>query len=142
MHNFAVGWRTFPWSRKCLLVILKQIEIINGPVKTKSCVSWKMFEMESNPLNAKPTKWPNILKQFVGNLATNFLNVFDHFVGLVFKGLIFQNWSKVLCLGVSEPRKRLAAQSTTYALRNRSGKRHLSKKMKKKKYLRKRNLNL
>ena len=50
-----------------------------------------MFEMESNPLNAKPTKWPNILKQFVGNLAANFLNVFDHFVGLVFKGLIFQN---------------------------------------------------
>ena len=29
-----------------------------------------------------------------------------------------QKWSKSLCLGVSEPTKRLAAQSTAYALRN------------------------
>ena len=42
--------------------------------------------------------------------------------------LNFQNWSKALCLGASEPTKRLAAQSTAYALRNR---RNLSKKMKK-----------
>ena len=34
----------------------------------------------------------------------------------------FQNWSKVLCLDVSEPPKRLVAQSTVYALRNRQGK--------------------
>ena len=32
----------------------------------------------------------------------------------------FQNWSKT-CLGASEPIKRLPAQSTTYALRNRQG---------------------
>ena len=35
--------------------------------------------------------------------------------------LNFQNWSKALCLGVSEP-VLLAAQSTAYALRNRQGK--------------------
>ena len=40
-----------------------------------------------NPLSAKLTKWPNTLKQFVGNLATNCLNVFGHFMGLAFKGL-------------------------------------------------------
>ena len=40
-----------------------------------------------NPLSANPTKWPNTLKQFVGNLPTNCLSVFDHFVGLAFKGL-------------------------------------------------------
>ena len=34
----------------------------------------------------------------------------------------FQNWSKALCLGVSEPTNRLAAQSTAYVLRNRQGK--------------------
>ena len=34
----------------------------------------------------------------------------------------FQNWSKALCLDVSEPTNRLAAQSTAYALRNRQGK--------------------
>ena len=39
------------------------------------------------PLSAKITKWSNTLKQFVGNLPTNFLSVFDHFVGLALKGL-------------------------------------------------------
>ena len=35
-----------------------------------------------NPLNANPTKWSNTLKQFVGNLPTNCLNVLDHFWGV------------------------------------------------------------
>ena len=34
-----------------------------------------------NPLSAELTKWPNTLKQFVGNLPTNCLSVFGHFVG-------------------------------------------------------------
>ena len=29
----------------------------------------------------------NTLKQFVGKLPTNYLSVFDHFVGLALKGL-------------------------------------------------------
>ena len=41
-----------------------------------------------NPLSAKLIKWPNTLKQFVGNLPTNCLSVFGHFVGLALKGLI------------------------------------------------------
>ena len=41
-----------------------------------------------NPLSANPTKWSNTLKQFVGKLPTDFLSVFDHFVGIVLKGLI------------------------------------------------------
>ena len=40
----------------------------------------------------------------------------------------FQNWSKALCLGVSEPTNRFTAQSAAYVLRNR---RNLWKKMKK-----------
>ena len=40
-----------------------------------------------NPLDANITNWSNTLKQFVGKLSTNCLNVFDHFVGLAFKGL-------------------------------------------------------
>ena len=40
-----------------------------------------------NPLSAKYIKWSNTLKQFVGNLPTNCLSVFDHFVGLALKGL-------------------------------------------------------
>ena len=39
------------------------------------------------PLSANITKWSNTLKQFVGNLTTNCLSVFDHFVGLALKGL-------------------------------------------------------
>ena len=42
-----------------------------------------------NPLSAKFIKWSNTLKQFVGNLPTNCLSVFDHFVGLALKGLSF-----------------------------------------------------
>ena len=40
-----------------------------------------------NPLSTKLTKWPNTLKQFVGNLLTNCLSVFGHFVGLALKTL-------------------------------------------------------
>ena len=40
-----------------------------------------------NPSSANFTKWSNTLKQFVAKLPTNCLSVFDHFVGLVLKGL-------------------------------------------------------
>ena len=45
-----------------------------------------------NPLSANFTKWSNTLKQFVGKLLTNFLSVFDHFVGLVLKRLMLYYW--------------------------------------------------
>ena len=38
--------------------------------------------IEINPLSASPTKRSNTLTQFVGNLLTNCLSVFDHFVKL------------------------------------------------------------
>ena len=41
-----------------------------------------------NSLSANPTKWSNTLKQFVGNLPTNCLSVFDHFMNLALNGLI------------------------------------------------------
>ena len=41
----------------------------------------------SVPLSANPKKWSNTLKQFVSNLPTNCLSVFDHFVKSVLKGL-------------------------------------------------------
>ena len=40
-----------------------------------------------NLLSANTTKWSNTLKQCVGNVATNCLSVFDHFTGLVLRGL-------------------------------------------------------
>ena len=41
-----------------------------------------------NPLSANFTKWSNTLKQFVGRLPANCLSVFDHFVGLLLRGLM------------------------------------------------------
>ena len=44
---------------------------------------------------ANPTKWSNTLKQFIAKLPTNFLSVFDHFVGLALKGL---TWLKCVLI--------------------------------------------
>ena len=44
-----------------------------------------------NSLSGNLTKWSNTLKQFVGNLLTNCLSVFDHFVDLVLKRLSHEN---------------------------------------------------
>ena len=48
----------------------------------------RLFFQQFNPLSADTTKWSNTLKQFVSNLATNCLSVFDHFVKLALKVLI------------------------------------------------------
>ena len=52
------------------------------------------LQLMSNPslnhLSANPTKWSNTLKQFVGNLPTNCLSVFDHIVKLALKRLIYR----------------------------------------------------
>ena len=59
-------------------------------------ISWKnqslkfLLTFNVNPLSANFTKWSITLKQFVGKLPTNCLSVFDHFVGLALKGLMWQ----------------------------------------------------
>ena len=65
-----------------------------------SKILWKFF----NPLSAKPRKWSDTLKQFVGKLPTNCLSAFDHFLGLALKGLIFYLLSIVnqMCLELKE----------------------------------------
>ena len=61
-----------------------------------SCTAYKSYRdlllksgafFAINPLSANPTKWSNTLKQFVGNLPTNCLSVFDHLMNLALKGL-------------------------------------------------------
>ena len=44
-----------------------------------------------NPLITNPIKWPNTLKQFVGNLPTNCLSLFGHFVNFTLKGLTLRS---------------------------------------------------
>ena len=50
----------------------------------KSKIKMRLFDV--NTLSANPTKWSNILKRFDGNLPTNCLSLFDHFVELALKG--------------------------------------------------------
>ena len=45
--------------------------------------------MALNPLSANFKKWSNTLKQVVGKLPMSCLSVFDHFVGLALKELIY-----------------------------------------------------
>ena len=59
-------------------------EQLRGTHEENSVQNWCAF---FNPLSTNTTKWWNTLKQFAGNLPTNFLTVFDHFVKLALKGL-------------------------------------------------------
>ena len=45
----------------------------------------------ASPLSAIPTKWSNTLKQFPGNLPTNFLSVFDDFAKSALKRLEYES---------------------------------------------------
>ena len=49
--------------------------------KVKMSLMYKAQINFLNPLSVNPTKWSNTFKQFVGNMPTNCLSVFDHFVG-------------------------------------------------------------
>ena len=53
-------------------------------------VNYESRPVKLNPVNtlsANPTKWSNTIKQFVFNLLTNCLSMFDHFLVLAPKGL-------------------------------------------------------
>ena len=68
---------------------MEQFAYLQNNDTLEACVNeFRFFEASVNPLNAKFTKWSNTLKQFVDKFPTYWLSVFDHFVGLAFKGLI------------------------------------------------------
>ena len=75
--------------------------LIHAKLNAKLSFSWlpEVFRIYFNPLSVNFTKWSNTLKQFVGKLQTNCLSVFDHFMGLVLKGLRF--WINHSCLAHS-----------------------------------------
>ena len=66
-------WGTFNsnWFERTLWVAIKETSIFIGS------------DHYLNPLRANSPKWSNTLKQFVSKLSTDFLSVFDHFVGLL-----------------------------------------------------------
>ena len=71
------------------LTVITKVLFLEGRLDTSLCLhpNLRFYYLNLNPLSANFTKWSNTLKQFVGNLPTNCFSVFDHFVGLVLKGL-------------------------------------------------------
>ena len=69
------------------LILQELSKLIDLAVTFDGFVAQLTCNNSINPLNAKITKWSNTLKQFISKLPTNFLSVFDHFVGLAFKEL-------------------------------------------------------
>ena len=73
-------------SQLALFIILTSSWYKKAKIALRMCLrnNKKMI----NPLSDNHTKWWNTRKQFVGNLSTSCLNVFDHFVKLALKGLM------------------------------------------------------
>ena len=105
LEGFQSRWMTFSGIEQALLLNQKGIlELFRNTIKQgkddsttlyESIKSWaeeimegKLFYLNLNPFGANFTKSSNTLRQLVGNLPTNCLSVFDHFVGLVLKRLI------------------------------------------------------
>ena len=87
-------WEIFPlkmyWQYYLFCITQYLWYAVNLSFTKESCLNFA-----SNPLSFNPTKWTNTPKQFVGNLPTNCLGVFDHFVGLALKRLILSEFKRV-----------------------------------------------
>ena len=78
----ALDWTSCKW------ILRTNIQTFNSFQATGLFLSsLNTWDEWVNPLGANPTKLSNTLKQFVGRLPTNCLNVFEHFVELALKGL-------------------------------------------------------
>ena len=101
--------RAFEVKYKAFFIIFKGLSVPKNYLRPESAplrtpfftehLWWLLLFFTVNPLSANPTKWSNILKQFVGSLLTNYLTLFDHFAGLALKGLthfrsVFRDFKK------------------------------------------------
>ena len=76
------------WVQGCPHPILKFSYLLRSEAVALN-VLIEFFALDINHLSLNPTKWSNILKQFVGSSPTICLSVFEHFVGLALNGLSF-----------------------------------------------------
>ena len=76
VNNIYFTYRSNIVNKSKILVLKTQVDHTYSQGTTRPSI---------NPLNANPTKWPNTLKQFVGNFPINCLSVFDHFAVLALK---------------------------------------------------------
>ena len=87
--NFENFWLYLLGTRLFWLKIVKKN--YNSTLKVCELTVWV------KPLSTNPTKWSNTLKQFISNLPTNCLSVFDLFVKFALKELSsHQIYSKML----------------------------------------------
>ena len=92
VFSFKLGsslWNLF-WKSCYFLIVdvdifIKLFILEKQHITSYNCFSSQLYNF--NPLSANFTKWSNTFNQFVARLPTNCLSVFDHFVGLAFKGL-------------------------------------------------------
>ena len=89
--SIEISWKVFGicsfWIVMFHEVVIK-IKIQNLRRNRESNSFRKTFkQFDFKLLSANFTKWPNTLKQFVGNFSTNCLSVFGQLVGLALKGL-------------------------------------------------------
>ena len=76
------------WDIVSPLVVSRNKVLVGSMDEVVETISiWYGQFLTVNPFSANFIKWSDTLKQFVGNFPTNCLSVFDHFVGLVLKGL-------------------------------------------------------
>ena len=79
---FSFNYNNFQFSHKSgssKSLFLLSLTVTKLKSTTKGTKT--IFRNNLNPLSVNPTKWSNPLKQIVGNLPTNCLSVFDHFLG-------------------------------------------------------------
>ena len=98
MHFFYIQKRKICLSKKILYQYFNAFFALPGtasPLKTfyTSLNGTKIYKPPEitdtlfiNPFSTNFTKCSNTLKQFIVNLPTNCLSVFDHFVGLTLVG--------------------------------------------------------
>ena len=89
-HNIALEMNLFQTKRECWFY-LEWGYADGSSLILCNLENWCILKEKLKPLSAKPTKRSNTLKQFVGN-SRRIVWVFDHFVGLVLKGLTTDNY--------------------------------------------------
>ena len=75
-------------------IILSRVHSHRLKRKTLEAYFIKQLNPSLKPLSANPTKWSNTTQTIRRLLTTNYLSVFDHFVGLALKGLMINLTAK------------------------------------------------
>ena len=80
-----MAWLTVIYYGKCNHYVL--INCI------RYCIRGELIQNYFNSLSTNLQKWSNTQKQFIGNLPTNCLSVFDHSGKLALKRLTFSTFN-------------------------------------------------